>query len=425
MAIAIAPVAAPKQSFNLVVVLRLLLFPIFGALSIYAGMQWNLSSPLYGLLALVLLALASAAITGTWNPARLVLGQDGRVSTSKFQHWLWTIVVVFTYVLLTAERLRNGKSLVVNTIPVNVLLAMGFVITTTTAAKAITVSYVRHGDVTKTAKADGESAVAGLVASDDAEIPDLAKIQMLVFTVIAATIYLVLVFHRYVAFGACDPSATVACQYPDIDDALMVLMGLAQGAYLGNKLTTKDTPRLGRLEPPTGARGATVTLRGAAFGGGDGSWVLLNGTPIPTTSWADDSIAFAVPRRRPSDGTPWRFGDIVQLELVSNGRRSANTVPFQIAPPVIRSMTSTAKPGGLVVLTGACFGVVQDDSEILFDGRPIPVRATSWTDTEIKFVVPIEHPDKTQWPKAPATRNVLVQLRIDGQDAPSTQTLTV
>jgi hypothetical protein len=209
-----------------------------------AGMPvWPPQSLFWALAAILLLLGVAAAVSGHLNPLIVTVGGDGRLSTSKFQFFVWTAVIAFTYVWIFAVRLTawpGAPSL--DDLPTNVLLAMGFSITTAVAAKGITVAYQNSGRVTKTTPATGiDTSVAGLVTTDDMETPDLTKIQMLLWTIVAATVYLVRVSHQIGDLAVCIPSPDHHC-FPDIDNALMVLMGLSQGAYLGAKLTTADAP---------------------------------------------------------------------------------------------------------------------------------------------------------------------------------------
>jgi hypothetical protein len=178
------------------------------------------------------------------NPIWIAIGEDGKLSSSKLQFLIWTIVVLYSYIALAASRLghavpTNGD----DSLPVNVLIAMGLSLTTASAAKGIAVAYNRNRqNVTP-----GINALAGrldlqyLVTMDDGITPDLPKIQMLAWTVVAAVTYSIDLMRHFSAYSACTgagpSSGSVAC-FPDIDTALMVLMGLGQGAYIGGKLVS-------------------------------------------------------------------------------------------------------------------------------------------------------------------------------------------
>jgi hypothetical protein len=162
----------------------------------------------------------------------------------------------------------------VNDFPQNVLIAMGFSVVTAAGAKGITVSYLnaKGGPITDSRVAargpdDGTSNTAdtqklrgGIFSTDDGT-PDLSKIQMLLWTFVAAIVF---IYQVASADPQCIPTATTHC-FPDIDGALMALMGLGSGAYLGNKIVS------------TGAAGAA---------GPDPKAVVPNQLPTvhPTTS---------------------------------------------------------------------------------------------------------------------------------------------
>src|SRR5919199_5248913 len=164
---------------------------------------------------------------GNWRIGKLAEGQDLRPSTSKFQVLLWTIVVLFGYVVVETARFVRGNFDPIEDIPQNVLIALGFTLATATVAKGITSSYVANGRVAKTSNA---KAGFGSILTDDDGVPDLSKAQLLAWTLISIAVYLFRVMYqlRIERWPAL----------PDIDAPLMVLMGLGQGAYLGKKLTT-------------------------------------------------------------------------------------------------------------------------------------------------------------------------------------------
>jgi hypothetical protein len=280
-----------------------------------------------GLICLGLLALGFLAndqpnaVSKRLFLARLISGADGRLSTSKFQAVLWTLVAVFAFLEVFAERLLLGMTVADSTIPTNMLIAMGLTAATMTAAKGITVSYVGNGLVNKSAPTrmqldDGRPKFGGLVTDDDGA-PDLSKLQMLAFTTIAVIVYILRM--------ALPEKATP--ELADIEPALMVLMGLSQGAYIGKKLTTTDTPRITGISPAIGKVGEKITLTGICFGDEQqGNTVHVDGTPIPASlSWSDKKIEFKLPPER-APGMPWSDGDRATVVVVANGRESAAPV---------------------------------------------------------------------------------------------------
>jgi hypothetical protein len=270
---------------------------------------------LSGVVALLFLWVAGGVTTGEWNPWRLIEGADSRPSTSKFQFFLWTAVVFFSYGALFAAK----GFIALTEAPPNVLIAMGMVVGTMATAKGITVSYVRTGQVTKDLTAANAGA-KGLLCDDDG-VPDLSKIQMLAWTFIAIVAYLIQVVQRIHA----QPH-----ELPDIGQPLMVLMGLGQGAYLGKKLTSTQTPRLTGLAPGSGPSGTPITITGMSFGDQpNGSQITVDGDPIDSTgiTWKDTELKFSFPRK---GAAAWPAGRVL-IGVIVGGQESANKLPFTVS----------------------------------------------------------------------------------------------
>jgi hypothetical protein len=320
-----------------------------------------LSNPLPFLIALgalFVLWLLFAIITQNWGPMKVFEGQDGQPSSSKLQFWLWTLVALFSYVAIYAARILDAHSAeAIDKIPSNLMIAMGMSIATATGAKTITSSYVQSGKVAKPqatstgqggagnaqqpqpngqagAKTSGKASSISALFTDDDGSPDLSKIQMLAWTAISIGIYLISVGYEV---GSKDP-AKLANGLPDIDAALMVLMGLGQGAYLGKKLVTTSTPRLTGLSPSTGPAGTRVTMSGLSFGASmNGSQVTYDGRPIDSSlvsNWQDTSFQVTIPDTNP-DGNQWPAGQTqhVQMGVICNGQVGANQLPFAVKTP--------------------------------------------------------------------------------------------
>jgi hypothetical protein len=315
---------------------------------------------LWGVAAVLLyLALASVA----WgkhkrfrflNPLNAAVGADGRPSTSKFQFFVWTGVVLWAYVAIVAARWPLTGPDPIQQVPRNVLIALGLSAGTLALAKGVTVGYLAanriskadpaaaitaapHGvtgadagrlaEDAKTLNQSGRNVargIAGLV-TDDEGYPELSKIQMLCWTAVAVVVYVGLTLREVHAGQPYD--------LPDIDPMLMILMGLADGAYIGKKLVTADTARLTGLSVGGGKPGDAVSIIGAGFGDAQaGSLITLDGHPIsaPATAWGDALVTFKVPEKHPL-GTEWPAGgQRVLIGLIVNGKESANSLPFTV-----------------------------------------------------------------------------------------------
>jgi hypothetical protein len=388
--------------------------------------------------------------TPDWNPASLVIGQDKRPSTSKFQFLLWTAVVAFAYVVVYAARALEGVYAPLDQIPPNLLTAMGFSIVTAAAAKGITVGYLDAGRaakpepaVTRASAVNPAQSVAGgpvqrhggwsCLITDDQGSPDLNKIQMLAWTVIAIGVYLVglvalvhdipaavrsmrdeqgkpVAPEQLAAYASEHPAVVSRISLPDISPALTVLMGLGQGAYLGAKLVTANVARLTQLTPGGGRPGTQVSIAGVQFSEApDGNQVVLDGKPMAEAPTVVNTslLRFIFPPTRP-DGTSWAPGQVVAVGLISGGQASANTLPFTVAvPELIRLLPDQGLAGTVVALTGRFFGAAQGASRVVVDGVPYPtaINPGDWKDGEIKVTVP------ATWAAGPHH----IRVEIDGQ----------
>jgi IPT/TIG domain len=313
------------------------------AATVSVGLKWGAVGSGVGLLVLVYLATAIFAGRGYWNPWKIVAGADGSSSTSKFQWFLWLIVILFSYTALWVLRAEQGNYSAISQVPVNLLTVLGFSTGTAAAAKGITSGYVQTGRLGKTTAAQAAAAQAsaaqaaapagpaqggakkakkGGILADDNGVPDLSKIQMIGFTLIAIAIFLTTVIHQI----AADPANT---SLPNIDSSLLVLMGISQGGYLGKKLVTFGTPTLYPPTPASRPAGTSVTMAGANLGSSPGSQLTVNGTPIGATITASQ-VTFTVPGNDPATGNPWKqFPQQVQLAVSAMGQTS-NTIPFTI-----------------------------------------------------------------------------------------------
>jgi hypothetical protein len=268
-------------------------------------------------------AIASglAAVAAFWlaptlrgkPPWNLFLGTDGKSSTSKLQIFLWSSVVLFAYVAVFVQRCAAGPVAPVAAIPPNLMIAMGFSIATAATAKAITSGYVASGRLVKRAGGAG-----GLLVDDDGQT-DLAKTQLVMWTVVGIAVYLWVLLHA-------DPAKGL----PDIDGALMVLMGLGQGAYIGKKLVTTDTPQLLTVTQQV-RPGRRLVMRGASLGDSPGTVLFdqceLSGVAL---AWSDTEIAFDLPAAHPS-GSPWADGQAVRASAVVAGKEVANPLTMTVA----------------------------------------------------------------------------------------------
>jgi IPT/TIG domain len=287
---------------------------------------------LIGLAFLVVVYVAVALITGHWSFKELFTGFDGFGSTSKLQWLLWLIVILYGYAALWVLRALNHDFTALSDIPVNVLTVLGFSTGTAAAAKGITAGFVQTGKVPKagapatSAAGKPSAATTGGIFQDDSGGPELAKIQLMAFTLLGIGVFLTAVFHQ-IAVGDLKDGL------PNIDSSLLVLMGISQGGYLGKKLVTFGTPTLLAPSPLTGPPGTPVTVSGSGLGASKGTTQLLfNGSPVETTNWSDTAIEFTVPDADPKTGAPWPDKPEVVDLVVSMMGQPGNSATFTVTP---------------------------------------------------------------------------------------------
>lgn len=170
-----------------------------------------------------------------FHPEKLILGEDGRFSNSKFQTVLWFGVLVSSYLATFWLRVHElgGDMMGGINIPQNLLLLSGMSALTYTAAKGITVTKVNNaraaGLLNVKPLAEAARFWTDLTSNDSAQF-DLGDFQMLVMTFLAVGTFLALIIHF---LGALEARTIV--DLPDVDTTILASFGLGQGAYLTKK----------------------------------------------------------------------------------------------------------------------------------------------------------------------------------------------
>ena len=205
-------------------------------------------------------------ISAKKHPWHLVIGEDGQPSASKFQVILWTAAVIFAYLAIYQIRFSHGHPEGMPDLPQNLLIAMGISVVTSVSAKAIAVNasnnaataaalapprMVATGPSVVAQGQDGPPVVVTPVMAapeadppidqsgiflDSTGSPDLGKIQLVFWTLIAVGIFLSGVFYNIHHPGVCTAQGDCKESIPDIGETLMILMGMGHGAYLGKKI---------------------------------------------------------------------------------------------------------------------------------------------------------------------------------------------
>lgn len=256
---------------------------------------------------LVLAALALAIVLaicfllGRLAPAggisQLLVGADGRLSTSTFQGWLWTLVLAWAFVFfgLQVALLRASPAHLLPAgapLDANYLLLMGGPFAALVTAKGITAAKVAGGTLQK-APATGASP-ADLVTDDRGRV-DFIDTQYLVFNLVAVVVFFALL--------VADPTAL-----PRLPNELVILTSASALTYIGGKAVTRSAPVITAVLPAAAARaggghlvqGTPVVLRGSGF--------TPNGADDPlrrvTVAFGTVQVAVAPPQDAIAGATP-------------------------------------------------------------------------------------------------------------------------
>lgn len=317
-----------------------------GAVHVTDGQKWGAAGIAVAVIAILWIFVGVSS--RSWNPWRLVEGADGSPSTSKLQWFVWLVVIIYAYALLWSVRALGGNYSALSHVPTNLLAVLGFSGGTMVAAKGITSSQVSSKQVAKRSKSAAVGAVAtpGGILADDSGEPELAKIQIVGFTIIAVGIFLATVVHQL----RMNPVQT---SLPNIDSSLLVLMGISHGAYLGKKLVTAGSPGLYPPSKGTVKPGSSISLEGVSLGSMPGGGeLLLAGHAVDVTAWSDTSLSFAIPLSPPGGLPYWGPNQEFGVRAVVNGQ-ATNVVKFKVGPPpmIKGSAPITAEIGGQVEIT--------------------------------------------------------------------------
>ncbi len=203
-------------------------------------------------------------------------GADGRPSTSKFQFFLWTAVIVWGYSAIATGRWIDGASPGEIDMPTNLFILMGLGAGTALGAKLVTVS--RGG---RTPLTDPSARTYRSLVADDDGNPALEKIQVLAWTFVAVGVFIVSVWE---ILGASGPPSSL----PNVDDALLVLLGIGQVAYVGVKALPRPAAPPVAPVAPTAAAALTAPVAPTAAEAPTAA-AMPPATPTPAAPTGGDS----------------------------------------------------------------------------------------------------------------------------------------
>ncbi|MET0975901.1 MAG: hypothetical protein ABWX82_09565 [Leifsonia sp.] len=287
---------------------------------------------------LVLLAIVSLLTRRGGGLIAMLIGKDGRFSTSAFQAWTWTVVLAWAFLFLVWSGVIAGHGISpvedLTSLPLSAdyLLLLGGPFAALVSAQRINSSKLASGDLQKIPAASPQ--VKDLV-SNDAGATDLVDTQYLVFNTVAIAVFCVLLLAD-------------STRMPDLPQAVVLLTSAAAIGYVSKKAVQKNTPSILTIVPDSGTGiptvGRAIRIRGANFipAGADDEekrasvWIKF-GTVVVSAietggvrpALAATEVVVEVPVL-PDDGLENR---VVPVVVVTAAGAETAAYPLQIASP--------------------------------------------------------------------------------------------
>jgi hypothetical protein len=241
----------------------------------------------------------------------LVIGTDGRASTSKLQAVMWTyaLLLVFFYMLFLNRTLWHGAATPTLPSPSGVFdkfvhgplqpeyfALLGLPVAAAVVAKALTTGKAASGQLTKSAsESRGVGAGIAEIVSNDTGQADLVDIQYFAFNVVALLYFLV----QFATVTAADPGKGL----PTIPPTLLALAGVSTTSYLVKKaLETGVAPTITSVSPLRVQLGVDDKIKIAGHGflstGGKSTaanQILLDGRALVAQNWREESVDALLP----------------------------------------------------------------------------------------------------------------------------------
>jgi hypothetical protein len=172
----------------------------------------------------------------------LLVGRDGRVSTSKTMAALWTVTLVFALLYLSFNLVDADAADDVLAVDPLYLLLLGGPFATWVLAKGVVQSKVAAGRVQKVTAAEPPP-LRDIVSDDNGEL-SLTDVQYASFSPVALCFF-------YFSFLA---SPQAAVQLPQLPEALVLVTSGSALAYLGQKSLMANGPHHLRRGPTARAQ---------------------------------------------------------------------------------------------------------------------------------------------------------------------------
>lgn len=291
--------------------------------------------------AVLALFFVLVGVIGRGKLSALVVGKDGRTSTSKVQALAWTLAVGFGVLALIFQGSSD-----INIVP-DYLYLLGFPALALMLSKGITQQKLQSNDIVKVAPDATPAALAGPapsrgwqdwlgdIVNNDAGQADIGDFQYVLFNLIALIYFFI---HLFAHPGVL----------PHIPQTLIVLTGASAGTYVGNKLVQNQTPVLTGVTPPSAMPGAMIILHGTNLntggsvdsGGDTVTQVAFGDVTTPVQSASESTVTVTVPETTFADGTN---SMAAQISVTNTVGSKSNQIAFTIvAPPAAKTIEEPA-----------------------------------------------------------------------------------
>ncbi|MEL4320399.1 hypothetical protein WJX64_15395 [Leifsonia sp. YIM 134122] len=251
-----------RLTWNIVVAIAALLLLaalVVGALGVTPADNRVLPAALAMIAVLLLLSVIALLTRNNGGLITMLIGKDGRFSTSAFQAWVWTVVLAWGFVFVVWSAVLTGRwvdpvqDLASLPLSADYLLLLGGPFAALISAQQIGSAKVASGDLQKVMASAPQ--VKDLV-SNDAGTTDLIDTQYLVFNTVAVVVFGVLLF--------ADPS-----HLPDLPQAIVILTTASAVGFVSKKAVAKNAPAILTIVPDSGSGvptvGRKVRIRGTNF----------------------------------------------------------------------------------------------------------------------------------------------------------------
>ncbi len=208
----------------------------------------------WAVVAAVLLAYAGwLGVQSKGKVLGMIIDNRGRMSLSRFQIALWSVLVISLIAGVWFGRWVDGVDSPADfEIPSELLLLMGISLGSGVAASAIKNEKDKDAGRGVVLNIAAEPRVSQMFQADEGGDPtevDITKFQNLAITVILVAAYLAAVFALFSDLG--DPADIDAL--PLLDGSFATLLAISHAAYLGGKLPNRQVrpnPGMGAAAPP-------------------------------------------------------------------------------------------------------------------------------------------------------------------------------